>query len=144
VNLSEPFIRRPIATVLLALGLLLIGLVSYRALPVASMPSVEFPVIRVSASRPGADAETMATSVAAPLERRLGAISGVTDMTSSSSLGSTSITLQFDTARRVDRAAQDVHAAINAAVSDLPTDLSGLPVVRKANPGRYVADADWQ
>lgn len=135
--MTETFIRRPVATMLLSLGLLLLGLLAYWALPVASLPTVEFPTIRVSASRPGADAETMASSVAAPLERRLGAISGVTDMTSSSSLGSTTITLHFDPARRVDKAAQDVHAAINTAASELPTDLPSLPTVRKANPGAF-------
>ena len=96
MNLAEPFVRRPVATTLFAIGLLLTGLVSYRALPVASMPTVDFPTIRVSASRPGANAETMAVSVAAPLERRLAAIPGVTEITSSSSLGSTTITIQFD------------------------------------------------
>ena len=134
MNLAEPFVRRAVATSLLSLGLLLIGLVSYRALPVASMPSIEFPVIRVNASRPGANPETMAASVAAPLERRLGAISGVTEITSSSSLGSTSIALQFDVSRRIDKAAQDVQSAINAAVADLPSDMPSLPSVRKVNP----------
>lgn len=133
-NLCEPFIRRPVATTLLALGMLLIGLVAYRALPVASMPTVDFPTIRVAASRPGADPETMAASVAAPLERRLGAISGVTEITSSSMQGTTSISIQFDLKRRIDKAAQDVQAAINAAMADLPSDMPTLPTFRKANP----------
>jgi multidrug efflux pump len=134
VNLARPFVVRPVATMLLSLGLLLIGLVSYRALPVASLPSVDLPTIRVSASRPGADPETMASSVAAPLERRLGAIAGVTELTSVSSLGLATIAVQFDLSRRVDKAAQDVQAAINAAVADLPSDLPTLPTVRKSNP----------
>ena len=134
MNIAEPFVRRAVATTLLSFGLLLIGLVSYRALPVASMPSIEFPVIRVIASRPGANPETMAASVAAPLERRLGAISGVTEITSSSSLGSTAIALQFDVSRRIDKAAQDVQSAINAAAADLPSDMPSLPSVRKVNP----------
>ena len=134
MNLAEPSVRRPVATTLLSIGLLLIGLVSYRALPVASLPVVDLPTLRVSASRPGADPETMASSVAAPLERRLGAIAGVTDITSSSSLGSTSISIQFDVSRKIDKAAQDVQSAINAAAADLPSDMSTLPTVRKANP----------
>jgi len=134
MNLPEPFIRRPVATTLLAIGLFLVGAVAYFDLPVQSMPTVEMPTIRVSASRPGADPETMAATVAAPLERRLGEISGVTEMTSRSSLGSTSITLQFDINRNVDAAARDVQAAINAALSNLPADLQSRPNFRKANP----------
>ena len=134
LNPCEPFIRRPVATTLLALGMLIIGVVAYYALPVASMPQVDFPTIRVSASRPGADPETMAASVAAPLERRLGAIAGVTEITSSSSQGSTSISVQFDLKRKIDKAAQDVQAAINASMADLPSDMPTLPTFRKANP----------
>src|SRR5215472_1112939 len=130
MNLAEPCVRRPVATTLLSLGLLLIGFVSYRDLPVASMPTVDLPTVRVSASRPGADPETMASSVAAPLERRLGAIAGVTEITSVSALGLATIAIQFDLARKIDKAAQDVQAAINAAAADLPT----LPSVRKVNP----------
>ena len=137
MNLAEPAVRRPVATTLLAIGLILIGLVSYRALPVASMPTVDFPTIRVSASRPGADPETMAASVAAPLERRLGAISGVTEITSSSVLGSTTITIQFDISRKITKAAQDVQSAINAAAADLPSDMPTLPTFRKANPNSF-------
>ena len=134
MNLAEPCVRRPVATTLLSLGLLLIGLVSYRDLPVASIPTVDLPTVRVSASRPGADPETMASSVAAPLERRLGAIAGVTEITSVSSLGLATIAIQFDLARKIDKAAQDVQAAINAAAADLPSDMPTLPSVRKVNP----------
>ena len=134
MNPSAPFVRRPVASCLVSLGLIAIGLAAWRQLPVASLPSVDLPTIRVSASRPGADAETMAASVAAPLERRLGAISGVTEITSTSGLGQTSITVQFDQRRKIDRAAQDVQSAINAAATDLPSDLPSLPSYRKANP----------
>ncbi|MDB5591537.1 efflux RND transporter permease subunit, partial [Enterovirga sp.] len=137
LNTSEFFIRRPVATTLMSVALLLIGLVAYSVLPVASMPSVDFPNIRVSASRPGADPATMASTVAAPLERRLGAIAGVTEITSTSSLGSTSISIQFDLSRSADRAARDVQAALNAAATDLPSDLPNLPIFRKANPGAF-------
>ncbi len=134
MNFSRPFIERPIGTTLLALGLMLVGLVAYRFLPVASLPSVEFATINVSASLPGADPETMAAQVAAPLERRLGEIAGVTEMTSRNSLGSTRITLQFALSRSIEGAAQDVQAAINAAVVDLPADMPSLPTFRKSNP----------
>jgi len=134
MNFSYPFIRRPIGTALLAVGLFLIGAVAYNALPVASMPTVEFPTIRVSASRPGADPNIMSATVAAPLERRLGAIPGVTDLTSTSSLGTTNITIQFDLNRDIDGAARDVQAALNAALTDLPGDLPTLPTMRKVNP----------
>jgi hydrophobe/amphiphile efflux-1 (HAE1) family protein len=134
MNFSYPFIRRPVGTTLLAIGLVLVGLVAYHFLPVASMPTVEFPTIRVSASRPGADPAIMAATVAAPLERRLGEISGVTEITSTSSLGTTNITIQFDLNRNIDGAARDVQAALNAALTDLPGDLPSLPTFRKANP----------
>jgi multidrug efflux pump len=130
----EPFIRRPVGTTLLAMGLFLTGVVAYRFLPVASMPTVDFPTINVTAARPGADPETMAATVAAPLERRLGEIAGVTELTSRSSLGSTRITIQFDLSRKIDGAARDVQAAINAALTDLPGDLQSTPTFRKANP----------
>src|SRR6476619_1723033 len=133
-SFSEPFIRRPVGTILLAIGLFLVGAVAYQFLPVASVPAVDFPTIRVSASRPGADPETMAATVAAPLERRLGAIAGVTELTSVSSLGPSSITIQFDLNRNIDGAARDVQAALNSALSDLPLDLPTLPSFRKANP----------
>jgi multidrug efflux pump len=134
MNFSYPFIRRPIGTTLLAIGLFLIGAVAYIFLPVASLPSVDFPTINVTANRPGADPNIMAATVAAPLERRLGEISGVTELTSISSLGNSRITIQFDLSRSIDGAARDVQAALNAALSDLPGDLPTLPTFRKANP----------
>lgn len=134
MNFSYPFIRRPIGTTLLAVGLFLVGAVAYRFLPVASLPSIEFPTIRIGANRPGTDPVTMAASVAAPLERRLAEIASVTEITSVSSLGSTSITVQFDLNRSIEGAARDVQAAINAAASDLPTDLPTVPYYRKSNP----------
>src|ERR1700712_583929 len=134
MNLSEPFIKRPVGTTLLAIGLIILGLVSYRFLPVASLPTVDLPTIIVTASRPGADPASMAASVAAPLERRLGTIAGITELTSVSSLGSTSIVIQFDLSRSVDGAGQDVQAALNAAATDLPADLPTLPSFRKVNP----------
>src|SRR6516162_9778156 len=134
MNISEPAIRRPVGTTLLAIGLFLVGAVAYQFLPVASMPSVEFPTISVNATRPGADPETMAATVAAPLERRLGEIAGVIELTSRSSLGSSRIAIQFDLTRNIDGAARDVQAAINAAVADLPGDLQATPSFRKSNP----------
>lgn len=134
MNVSRIFIERPIGTTLLAVGLFLLGMVAYDKLPVASLPSIEFPTIRINVSRPGADPETMAASVAAPLERRLGEIAGVTEMTSVNALGSTSISMQFELTRSVDGAARDVQAAINAASADLPTDLPQVPTLRKVNP----------
>ncbi len=134
MNFSHPFIRRPIGTTLLAIGLFLVGAVAYRFLPVASLPSVDFPTIFVSASRPGADPNIMAATVAAPLERRLGEISGVTELTSVSSLGNSRIIVQFDLSRSIEGAARDVQAALNAALSDLPGDMPTLPTFRKANP----------
>src|SRR3954462_185012 len=134
MNFSGPFILRPVGTALRALGLFLAGAVAYGFLPVSSMPTIEFPTIRVSASRPGADPTIMAATVAAPLERRLGEIPGVSEITSSSSLGSTNITIQFDLKRNIDGAARDVQAALNAAATDLPGDLPTLPIMRKVNP----------
>jgi multidrug efflux pump len=133
VSISEPFIRRPVGTTLLSIGLFLVGVVAYEFLPVAAVPNVDFPSIRVSATRPGADPSVMAATVAAPLERRLGEIAGIDQITSTSSLGSTSIQLQFAIGRDIDRAARDVQAAINAALADLPSDLPSLPRFRKAN-----------
>jgi len=133
VSISEPFIRRPVGTTLLAIGLFLVGVVAYEFLPVASVPNVDFPSIRVFAYRPGADPSVMAATVAAPLERRLGEIAGIDQITSTSSLGSTNIQLTFAVGRDVDRAARDVQAAINASLADLPTDLPSLPRFRKAN-----------
>jgi hydrophobe/amphiphile efflux-1 (HAE1) family protein len=134
MSISEPFIRRPAGTSLLAIGLFFVGIVAYRSMPVAPIPRVDFPIIVVSGSLPGADPATVATSVAAPLERRLGEISGVSEMTSVSTMGGTSITLQFDLNRNVDRAARDVQAAINAAASDLPINLPSPPTYHKVNP----------
>ena len=134
MNFSAPFIRRPVATTLLAVGVFLAGAVAYFLLPVASLPSIDLPTVRIIASRPGADPATMAASVAAPLERRLSEISGVTELTSASTLGSSVITAQFDLDRKIDKAAQDVQSAINAAVTDLPSGPADLPAFRKANP----------
>src|ERR1051325_7728198 len=134
MNFSYPFIMRPVGTTLLAVGLLLVGIVAYRFLPVASMPNVELPTIRVSASRPGADPAIIAATVAAPLERHLATIAGVTEITSVSSLGQTSIIIQFDLARSIEGAACDVQAAINASLVDLPSDLPSIPSFRKFNP----------
>ena len=134
MNFSYPFIRRPIGTTLMAIGLFLVGAVAYVFLPVASLPSVDFPTINVTANRPGADPNIMAATVAAPLERRLGEISGVTELTSVTSLGNSRITVQFDLSRSIEGAARDVQAALNAALSDLPGDLPTLPTFRKANP----------
>jgi multidrug efflux pump len=134
MNISGPFIRRPIGTSLLAAALLLSGILAFNLLPVASLPRVDFPVIGVGAGLPGADPQTMASAVATPLERQFGRISGVNQMTSSSQLGSTGIALQFDLNRNIDAAARDVQAAINAARSQLPANLPGNPSYRKANP----------
>src|ERR1700682_3496842 len=114
MNVSEPFIRRPVATTLLTVAIALAGAVAFRILPVSPLPQVDFPTISVSAGLPGASPETMASSVATPLERQFGRIAGVSEMTSFSTLGSTSITLQFDLSRNIDAAARDVQAAINA------------------------------
>src|SRR6201981_2591657 len=134
MNISAPFIRRPIGTTLLTIALLLSGILAFQFLPVAPLPQVEFPVISISASLPGASPETMASSVATPLERQFGRISGVNQMTSTSQLGSTNIVLQFDLSRNIDAAARDVQAAINAARSQLPANLPSNPNYRKANP----------
>jgi multidrug efflux pump len=134
MGFSAPFIARPVATILLAIGILLSGIVAYRFLPVAALPSVDIPTIVVFATRPGADPETMANSVAAPLERRLGEISGVTEITSTNSVGATSVVVQFDIDRDINGAAHDVQAAINAAITDLPSDLPTRPYYRKFNP----------
>jgi multidrug efflux pump len=134
MNLSEPFVRRPVATVLLTIGVALAGIGAFFMLAVAPLPQVDYPVISVSASLPGASPDTMATSVATPLERRLGVIAGVNEMTSSSGNGSTRISLQFDLNRQIDSAAREVQAAINAARADLPSTLRSNPTYRKANP----------
>src|SRR5579859_4025338 len=133
-NFSAPFIRRPVATSLITFAILLSGVVAFRYLPVAPLPQVDFPTISVGAGFPGASPETMASAVATPLERQFGRIAGITQMTSSSGLGSTNITLQFDLNRDINAAARDVQAAINAARSQLPADLPGQPNYRKVNP----------
>ena len=137
MNFSYPFIRRPVGTTLLAIGLFLVGAVAYLFLPVSSLPTVDLPTIRVSASQPGASPETIAATVAAPLERRLGEIPGVTEITSQNTLGTSGITVQFDPDRNIDGAARDVQAAINAATTDLPTDLPSQPTFRKMNPAAF-------
>lgn len=134
MNLSEPFVRRPVATVLLTIGLALAGIGAFFVLPVSPLPQVDYPVISVSASLPGASPDTMASSVATPLERRLGVIAGVNEMTSNSSTGSTRVTLQFDLNRKIDAAAREVQAAISASRADLPSTLRSNPTYRKANP----------
>ena len=134
MNISAPFINRPVATTLLTIGVGLAGLIAFQLLPVAALPQVDFPTISVSASLPGASPETMATSVATPLERQMGRIAGVTEMTSTSTMGSTNIVLQFELNRNIDGAARDVQAAINAARSQLPSALPSNPYYRKVNP----------
>ncbi len=134
MSISEPFIRRPVATTLLTIAVAIAGAVGFTVLPVSPLPQVDFPTISVSASLPGASAEIMASSVATPLERQLGHIAGITEMTSSSSLGSTSVTLQFDLSRNIDGAARDVEAAINSARTYLPANLPANPTYRKVNP----------
>jgi hydrophobe/amphiphile efflux-1 (HAE1) family protein len=133
-NVSEPFIKRPVATTLLSAALLLAGAAGYTQLPVAALPRVDFPTVNVSAALPGGSPETMASAVATPLERRFGRIAGVNEITSTSALGQSSLTLQFDLERDVEAAARDVQAAINAAGGDLPTNLPALPKYQKVNP----------
>ncbi|MGB0125947.1 MAG: efflux RND transporter permease subunit, partial [Silvibacterium sp.] len=134
MNISAPFIRRPVATTLLTAAIAIAGAIGFTVLPVSPLPQVDFPTISVQAGLPGGSAEIMASSVATPLERQLSNIAGVTEMTSSSSLGSTRITLQFDLSRNIDGAARDVEAAINAARTYLPANLPGNPSYRKLNP----------
>src|SRR4051794_16136067 len=133
-SISAPFIRYPIATSLLMAGILFVGLVAYPLLPVAPLPQVDFPTIQVSANLPGGSPETMASSVAQPLERQFAQIPGVAQLTSTSSLGSASVTIQFDLDRNIDAAANDVQAAINAAGGQLPKNLPSPPTYRKVNP----------
>jgi len=134
MSISAPFIARPVATTLLTLGVLLAGIMGFMNLAVSPLPKIDFPTISVSASLPGASPDTVATSVTTPLERRLGAIAGITEITSRSTVGNARITLQFDLSRSIDGAARDVQAAINAARADLPTDLRSNPQYRKVNP----------
>ena len=139
MNISAPFINRPVATSLLSMGLLLFGGLAYPFLPLARLPEVEYPTITVFANLPGASPETMATAVATPLERMFGRIAGITQMTSTSQLGSTNVTMQFDLDRNVDAAGRDVQAAINSARGQLPANLPTNPTWRKTNP----ADSDF-
>ena len=134
MSISAPFIRRPVATTLLTVAIGIAGAIAYSVLPASPLPQVDFPTININAGLPGASAEIMASSVATPLERQLGHIAGITEMTSSSSLGSTNITIQFDLSRNIDGAARDVEAAINAARTYLPANLPGNPTYRKVNP----------
>ena len=127
MNFSEPFIKRPVATFLLSIAILIAGSIAYKLLPVSSLPEVEYPVISVGASLPGADPDTMASAVATPLERQFSRIAGVNQMTSSSGTGSTSVILQFDLNRDVNGAARDVQAAINAARAQLPANMPSNP-----------------
>ena len=134
MSVSTPFIRRPVATTLLTVAIAIAGAIAYAVLPASPLPQVDFPTININTGLPGASAEIMASSVATPLERQLGHIAGITEMTSSSSLGSTNITIQFDLSRNIDGAARDVEAAINAARTYLPANLPGNPTYRKVNP----------
>src|SRR5271156_1919409 len=134
MNISRPFINRPVATTLLTIAIALAGAIAYRVLPVSALPQVDFPTISVGASLPGASADIVASSIATPLERQFAHIAGVTEMTSSSSLGNTAVTLQFDLSRDINGAARDVEAAINSARTYLPTNLPGNPTYRKVTP----------
>ncbi len=134
MSLSAPFIRRPVATTLITVAVALAGVIAFIVLPVSPLPQVDYPTIQVSAGLPGASAEIMASSIATPLERQLGHIAGVSQMTSQSSLGTTSINIQFDLGRDIDGAARDVEAAINAARTYLPANLPSNPSYRKVNP----------
>ncbi len=134
MNISAPFIARPVGTTLLTIGIALAGILGFSRLPVSPLPQVDFPTISVTATLPGASPTTVATSVAEPLERHLGQIADVTEMTSQSGIGQARITLQFDLNRDIDGAARDVQAAINAAAADLPANLPSNPTYRKVNP----------
>src|SRR5215467_2428354 len=134
MSLSTPFIHRPVATTLLTVAIALAGIIAFIMLPVAPLPQIDFPTINVSANLPGASPETMASSVATPLERQFSRIAGVTEMTSTNNLGSSSVTMQFELSRDINGAARDVQAAINAARSQLPANLPSNPNYRKVNP----------
>ena len=134
MNVPELFIRRPVMTTLVMSGILLFGLIGYRLLPVSDLPSVDYPTIQVSASLPGANPETMASSVATPLEKQFSIIAGVDSMSSVSSLGSVQITIQFTLDRNIDAAAQDVQAAIARAARQLPPNMPSPPTYQKVNP----------
>src|SRR5579863_2236180 len=134
MSVSAPFVRRPVATTLLTIAIAISGAIAFTVLPASPLPQVDFPTININAGLPGASPEIMASSVATPLERQLGRIAGITEMTSSSNLGSTRITIQFDLTRDIDGAARDVQAAINAANGQLPANLPTNPTYRKVNP----------
>ena len=134
MSLSSPFVHKPVGTTLLTVAIVLAGAIGYFMLPVSPLPQIDFPTISVSAGLPGASPETMASAVATPLERQFGRIAGITEMTSASSLGTTSITMQFDLDRDINAAARDVQAAINAARGQLPANLPNNPSYRKVNP----------
>ena len=137
MNLSAPFIRRPVATTVLMTALVLFGIFAYRSLPVSELPNVDFPTIEVYASLPGANPQTMASTVATPLEREFSSIAGLDSMSSESSTGSTRISLQFDLSRNIDAAAQDVQNAISTVSRRLPKDMPSLPTLHKHNPSDY-------
>jgi HAE1 family hydrophobic/amphiphilic exporter-1 len=134
MSITEPFIRRPIMTTLVMAGILLFGVIGFRSLPVSDLPNVDFPTIQVTASLPGASPETMAASVATPLERQFSAIAGLDSMNSTSSQGTTQVTLQFELNRNIDAASQDVQTAIAAAARQLPPGMPSPPTLRKVNP----------
>src|SRR5262245_15939162 len=144
MNLSEPFIRRPIATALLMAAVAFVGIAAFPFLPVASLPQIDFPTIQVTATLAGASAETMATSVAAPLERQFAQISGITQMTSLSTLGATQVAIQFDLNKSIDSAAQDVQAAISIAGKTLPQSMTIPPNYRKINPADPPHSRPWR
>lgn len=137
MNLSKPFIQRPVMTVLVMASMILFGIFGYKTLPISDLPNVDFPTITVSAALPGASPETMATSVATPLEQQFSSIPGIDSMNSSSTLGNTQITLQFNQNRNIDGAALDVQAAISAASKQLPTNLPYQPTFKKVNPASF-------
>src|SRR5258705_13749781 len=137
MNLSETCIRRPVLTTLITAAIIVLGIFAYRLLSVAALPAVDFPTISITATLPGASAETMAASVAAPIERQLSTIAGITSLTSSSSLGITSITIQFDLNRNIDGAALDVQTALTVAARKLPVEMTIPPSFRKVNPGDF-------
>ncbi len=134
MSLSSPFIRRPVATTLIAIAFLLVGIIGYLGLPVAALPNVDFPTVQVSVQLPGASPETMASSVATPLERQFSLIAGISQMTSVSSLGSTNITMQFELTENINTAFEQIQAGITAASAQLPTDLPSAPTLREVNP----------
>ena len=134
MNISAPFIQRPVGTTLLAMAIVLLGVIAFNLLPVSPLPQVDFPTINVRADLPGASPDVMAATVATPLERALGRISGISEMTSSSSLGSTNVTIQFNLSKNINSAAREVQAALNAALPMMPTGMAGNPTYRKVNP----------